>query len=160
MYRFLLSPRWLAFHLLASAAIVLMVNLGFWQLRRLDERQALQRRGRAAASTCRPQPLDDVLVPAPIRTRSSGARSTAAGTYLPDEQLVVVNRSQSGLAGDIVVTPLQLDDGRILLVQRGFVPLGADRRAPPAGDGRRSSAACARRRSAARASSATRRPAT
>ena len=60
MYRFLLTPRWIAFHLLVIAGIVLMINLGFWQLRRLDERQAFN-----AQVTSRidvpPAPLDDVL---------------------------------------------------------------------------------------------------
>ena len=77
--------------------------------------------------------------------RSSGGRSRRRGPYLPDEQLIVVNRSQNGLAGEIVVTPLQLDDGRILLVSRGFVPLEpADRRRRrPARS--RSPAGCSRR---------------
>jgi cytochrome oxidase assembly protein ShyY1 len=35
----------------------------------------------------------------------------------------------------MVVTPLQLDDGRILLVQRGFVPLGVEAEAAPAPGG-------------------------
>ena len=39
MYRFLFRPLWIGFHLLVLGAVVLMVNLGFWQLRRLDERQ-------------------------------------------------------------------------------------------------------------------------
>ncbi len=131
MYRFLLRPRWIGFHLLCLGGVVLMINLGFWQLRRLDERQAFN----AAVSSridLPPAPLDDVLAsgdPDEVEWR----QVEAGGTYLPDEQLVVVNRSQGGSAGDIVVTPLQLDDGRILLVQRGFVPLGADAAAPPAG---------------------------
>ena len=33
-YRKLLTPRWIAGHLLALALIVLFVNLGFWQLSR------------------------------------------------------------------------------------------------------------------------------
>ena len=40
MYRFLLRPRWIAFTVVVVTAIVVMVNLGFWQLRRLDERRA------------------------------------------------------------------------------------------------------------------------
>ncbi|MGA1569742.1 MAG: SURF1 family cytochrome oxidase biogenesis protein, partial [Ilumatobacteraceae bacterium] len=39
MYRFALTPRWIAFHLVIAAAAVAMVNLGLWQLRRLDERR-------------------------------------------------------------------------------------------------------------------------
>ena len=135
---FLLRPRWIAFHLLVLAAVVLMVNLGFWQLRRLDERQAFNDRvsSRIDAS---PSPIDD-LVPGdaagdgddldavewrPVRT---------VGRYLADEQVVVVNRSQGGRPGDMVVTPMRLADERVLLVERGFVPLGGDIAAPPAGD--------------------------
>jgi cytochrome oxidase assembly protein ShyY1 len=48
--------------------------------------------------------------------------------------IAVVNRSQGGRAGENVVTPMQLDDGRVLLVVRGFVPLDADMPAAPTGD--------------------------
>ena len=133
MYRFLLSPKWLAFHLVVVLGIVTMVNLGLWQLRRLDERQA-----RNAAVESRvdlpPEPLDDVLVDGADQDSLEWRPVTASGTYLPDEQFVVVNRSQHGLAGEIVVTPLQLDDGRILLVSRGFVPLGQPVAAAPTGE--------------------------
>jgi len=132
MYRFLLSPRWLAFHLLVVVGIIAMVNLGFWQLRRLDERQA---RNAAVASRVDlpPAPLDDVLVPGADPGELEWRPVTAAGTYLRDEQVLVVNRSQNGLAGEIVVTPLELADGRILLVSRGFVPLDGDVPEAPSG---------------------------
>ena len=60
MYRFLFSPRWLGFHLLVIVGIVTMVSLGFWQLRRLDERKAFnaagerahRRAGRRRSTTC------------------------------------------------------------------------------------------------------------
>ena len=39
MYRFLLRPLWILSHLFVIGVVVLMVNLGFWQLRRLDERR-------------------------------------------------------------------------------------------------------------------------
>jgi cytochrome oxidase assembly protein ShyY1 len=131
MYRFLLRPRWIAFHLLVIAAIVAMINLGFWQLRRLDERQAFNDRVRDRVELA-PAPLDDVLAaaggdPAAVEWRSV----EAGGTYLPDEQVVIVNRSQGGRAGDHVAVPLELDDGRLLIVDRGFVPLGADDVPPP-----------------------------
>src|SRR5690606_1234437 len=37
--RFLLRPLWLLSHLLVLALVVTMVNLGFWQLDRLDQRR-------------------------------------------------------------------------------------------------------------------------
>ena len=39
-YRFALRPKWLLSHVLVLALVVVMINLGFWQLRRLDEKKA------------------------------------------------------------------------------------------------------------------------
>jgi cytochrome oxidase assembly protein ShyY1 len=137
MYRFLLRPRWLAFHALCLLGIVVMVNLAFWQLRRLDERQEFNAEvtERSAAPV---QRLADVLPPdgGPELADELDALEwyavRASGTYT-DGQVVVINRSQGGQAGLNVVTPLRLDDGRLLLVNRGFVPLTADVPAAPAG---------------------------
>ena len=132
MNRFLLRPKWILFHLLVATAVVVMVNLGFWQLRRLDDRQNFneQVEARLAVPTA---PIADVLPagtdPAAVEWRSV----SATGTYLAAESIAVVNRSQGGIAGDMVVTPLRLDDGRILLVERGFVPLAEEAEAPPTG---------------------------
>lgn len=133
MYRFLLHPKWLMFHLLVVAGIVLMVNFGFWQLRRLDQRQAfnavIEERYDAP-----PLPLDELLRPGTDPADVAWRPVTASGEYLPDEGLLLVNRSQNGRAGVDPVVPLRLDDGRILLVNRGFVPLGDDTPPVPATD--------------------------
>ncbi|MDW3213359.1 MAG: SURF1 family protein [Ilumatobacteraceae bacterium] len=125
MYRFLLRPTWIAFHLLVVAGIITMINLGFWQLRRLDERQAfnavVEQRYDAP-----PLPLDELLVPGTDPDAVAWRPVTASGTYLPDERVLIVNRSQNGRAGVNTVVPMRLDDGRILLVNRGFVPLAFD----------------------------------
>jgi cytochrome oxidase assembly protein ShyY1 len=131
MYRFLLRPKWIGFHLLVVAGIVAMVNLGFWQLRRLDQRRDFNAKVEARGELP-PEPLDDVLASGPpdeIEWRIV----TVTGRYLRDEQFLVVNRSQHGRAGDNVVTPMSLDDGRTLIVNRGFVPLTLE--ASPAPDG-------------------------
>lgn len=125
MYTFLLRPRWIGFHLLVAGAVVLMLNLGFWQLRRLDERQefnaTVEERIEADAV-----PLTELLAEPGFDPDGAEWRAvTASGTYLPG-QILVFNRSQDGRAGDNVLTALQIDDGPILLVNRGFVPLGAD----------------------------------
>ena len=39
MYRFLARPKWIVFTLVVAAAVVAMVALSLWQLRRLDERR-------------------------------------------------------------------------------------------------------------------------
>lgn len=131
MYRFLLRPRWLLFHLVCVAGVVLMVNLGFWQLRRLDERRDFN--ARVEQRIDQPaETLDDVLA-AGTPDQLEWRQVTATGQYLPDEQVLIVNRSQTGRAGDIVMTPLLLAGDRVLLVERGFVPLGAEVASPPAG---------------------------
>ena len=60
MYRFLTRPKWIVFTLGIILLIVVMMNLGFWQLRRLDERKAVnaQVRERTTAAIV---PLDDLV---------------------------------------------------------------------------------------------------
>lgn len=136
MHRFLLRPKWIAFHLLVVMAIIAMVNLGFWQLRRLDERQAFNATIEARYDQA-PVPFDELVPPGaapgdPPLDDAEWRPVTAAGTYLTDESFLVVNRSQNGRAGQNVVVPLRLDDGRILIVNRGFVPLASELPAVPA----------------------------
>jgi cytochrome oxidase assembly protein ShyY1 len=121
MYRFLFKPRWLGFHVLVLALIVLMVNLGLWQKHRLDDRREFN--AEVSSRSSEPiVPIEDVVTddtdPADVQWRTV----TALGTYLADEQVVIVNRSQGGVTGVNVVAPIELDDGRLVLVNRGFVP--------------------------------------
>lgn len=132
MYGFLFRPRWIGFHLLVVGAIIAMINLGFWQLRRLDERRDFNATIEARYDAA-PVPLDALL---PVGSDDHAIDAAewrpveVSGSYLPDETILVVNRSQNGRAGQNVVVPLQLDDGRVLLVNRGFVPL-AQTEIPP-----------------------------
>ena len=134
MYRFLVSPRWLGFHLLVLVGIIAFINFGLWQLDRLEQRRDFN----AIVSARIDQPpvgIETILAEMAALATEPGDdpaaavewRSVdAAGSYLIDEELIVVNRSQGGRAGDNVVTPMVLADGSILLVNRGFVPLGLE----------------------------------
>jgi cytochrome oxidase assembly protein ShyY1 len=138
MYRFLLRPRWIAFTVVVVTAIVVMINLGFWQLRRLDERRAFneavaERFDQTAVG------VDELIAPnAEVGDDELAAVEwrpvVASGRYLPDEELHVVHRSQGGRPGVNVVTPLLLDDGRVLIVVRGFVPQDTEVPPAPAGE--------------------------
>lgn len=134
MYRFLLRPKWLLFHLGMLLLVVVMINLALWQVRRLGERRDFN----AAVESRQyvdPRPVEDVL-PAGASVDADSLqwyRVLATGTYLTDAQVLVVNLSQDGSAGVDPVVPLQLADGRLLLVNRGFVPNGVD--VPPAPTG-------------------------
>lgn len=139
-FRFLFKPKWIAFHLLVIAMIVLMVNLGFWQKHRLESRREFNSEVRArsaepivpieaiVAGSPGGSPQD--IVPADVQWRTI----TAIGTYLRDEQVLIVNRSQGGATGVNVVTPLQLSDGQLVLINRGFVPDTADVPPPATGE--------------------------
>lgn len=130
MYRFLLRPKWIAFHLLCLLGVVLMVNFSIWQFGRLSERREFNSevRQRSALETVNISELD-LSDPLAVQWRSAGA----IGTYDPSEQVLILNRSQNGVAGLNVVTPLILDDGRAILVNRGFIGLSATPPSAPSG---------------------------
>ena len=125
MYRFLLRPAWIAFHLLVIGAIVAMASLGFWQLRRLDERKEFNS-AVAERSEQPPVALADLLADPDFDPEGDEWRKvTVAGTWL-EPQVLVFNRTQAGRAGDNVLTALAGGDGTVVLVNRGFVSLGED----------------------------------
>jgi cytochrome oxidase assembly protein ShyY1 len=131
MYRFLFRPKWIGFHLLCILGVILMVYLSLWQFHRLDDRKAFNREvtERSSLSVVDVSTLD-ISDPAAVQWRPAGAK----GTYLPDEQVLIVNRSQGGVAGMNVLTPLLLDDGRAIIVNRGFIALNATPPAAPSGE--------------------------
>lgn len=131
MFRQLLRPQWIAFHVLVIAMIVVMVNLAFWQIDRHDERQEFN-----ATLTARFDepivPLESLLGANPTDIEWRTVQVT--GTYLAGADVSVVNVSQDGRAGFDPVSALVMPDGRIVLVNRGFLPLAAPFPAAPAGE--------------------------
>ena len=119
---FITRPRWLAFHAVCLIAVIVMVNLSLWQFRRLDDRQSFNElvRERSAQTVV---PLEDLDLEDPEQV--AWRRVGASGTYVADERVLILNRSQGGRAGVNLVTPLLLADGRIVAVVRGFLPLDA-----------------------------------
>lgn len=119
--RWWLRPKWVVGHLLCFTLVVLFVNLGFWQLRRLDERRErndlIERRMEGVSS------LEDVL-----GTDLAYRRVLVAGRWLAEETVLVRSRALEGRPGYHVVTPLQTA-ADVLFVNRGFVPrAGGDER--------------------------------
>ncbi|MEQ1700267.1 MAG: SURF1 family protein [Ilumatobacteraceae bacterium] len=132
MYAFLLKPKWLGFHLLCLAAIVAMINLGLWQLRRLDEKQTFNDRV-TSHDAATPVPLTPDLLESDTGDLIY-RRVETTGTYLDTPQFEMVNVTQDGTTGRNVVNALQLDDGSLVIVNRGFVPTGSAVPAPPSGE--------------------------
>lgn len=110
-----MSPRWIAGHLLAVTGVVVFVSLGFWQLRRLEEKRSFNASVEAGLAA----PI------APIGELPDGAtyrRVRAEGTYDPAFEALVL-RARRGVSGYHVLTPLVLEDGEAVLVDRGWVPI-------------------------------------
>ncbi|MCX7621800.1 MAG: SURF1 family protein [Acidimicrobiales bacterium] len=124
-YRFALSPRWLLLHLLVVVSVIVMVNLGLWQLRRLDGRRAANRVIDARLAEP-PVPLAE-LVSSTLGDQSVSEtifrRVTVAGEYRSEDEVLVRNRTLNGAAGYWVVTPLVLHDGTAIAVNRGWIPV-------------------------------------
>lgn len=118
MYRFALRPLWILSHLFAVACVVAFVGLGLWQLDRHDQRAernaTIEARAELAAV-----PVADALAETDDADALRFRAVSAAGTY-GEGDLLVDNRSKDGLPGAWILTPLTLDDGTILVVNRGF----------------------------------------
>lgn len=124
----MLSAPWLLGHLLVVAAVISFVLLGFWQLRRHEEKSDLRdavKEGQALPT----MPLAEA-------PEGSYRRVAAQGRYDPSAEVTVL-RSRDGVSGRHVLTPLVLGDGTAVLVNRGWVGLDVDYRArggaPPNG---------------------------
>jgi len=121
-YRFVRQPRWILGGFIVLMVGAAFVALGFWQLRRLDERvmanDAIERR--LAES---PASLDAVLGAGTAPVEAEFRRVWLTGEYLADDEVLLRSRSFKGSSGSHVLTPLLLDDGTVVIVERGWVPL-------------------------------------
>ncbi len=110
--------------LLTLVLLSLLLGLGNWQLERAAWKQTLIDR-ELEISQQSPQPLLDVLETGGILDFRP---VVARGQYDLARQLLLDNRIHEGRPGYHVLTPLQLEgqDG-VVLVNRGWVPLGRSR---------------------------------
>ncbi|MFF6784137.1 SURF1 family cytochrome oxidase biogenesis protein [Streptomyces sp. NPDC012510] len=123
MYRFLLSRQWVILTLLALVLIPTMVRLGFWQMHRYEERSARNQLV-AEALAAKPVPVERLTSPGHTVTSAERYHSvTAKGRFDTDDEVVVRRRTNADdEVGFHVLTPFVLDDGKVLLVNRGWIP--------------------------------------
>ncbi|GGZ79375.1 SURF1-like protein [Streptomyces subrutilus] len=141
VYRFVLTRQWVCLTLVALALIPAMIKLGFWQYHRHEHRVA-QNQLIETSLRAKPLPVTDLTSPGHRVPRSDYWRAvTATGTYDTAHEVVVRMRtSRDDKVGYHVVTPLVLADGRVVLVNRGWVPSDGNARdfppvpAPPSGE--------------------------
>jgi len=102
----------------------LMTGLGLWQLERADWKQALvdSNEGRSRLSPIALRPGAEISDEVQYR------RVFARGYYDMEHQLLLDNKTYQGHAGYHVLTPLRLaESDAVVLVNRGWVPLGKSR---------------------------------
>lgn len=132
MYRFLLRPKWLLLHVVILISVVGMVLLARWQwnkhIARDDFVSMVEAREKAD-----PKELAPLLASGIPASDIEWYRVTATGSYLANGELQQINRTQNGVNGVNVLTPFQIDNGPVIIVNRGFVPTGITVTASPRG---------------------------
>ncbi|MYV98862.1 SURF1 family protein [Streptomyces sp. SID3343] len=132
MYRFLLQPRWLVFHVIVLVAVPVCAALGLWQFHRYGEHKASGDTGEKV-SAAPAVPLGELVpVGGKVETGDRGRAVTVAGSYDAARQVVVPGRRLDGRTGSYVVTPLIVPGGAAVVVNRGWVA-GTNVPAPPVG---------------------------
>ncbi|ONI86043.1 hypothetical protein ALI22I_25200 [Saccharothrix sp. ALI-22-I] len=117
--KFLLQPGWLALTLtvwvFAGACFTLLAP---WQFSRDAEREA---QNNAVTSSVRTDPVPVTTLLDRPNADVEWRRVTLTGRYLPEGQAVARLRTVQGEAAFEVLTPFQLDNGTVVLVDRGYV---------------------------------------
>lgn len=120
-YRFAVRPWWIVSHLFVLALVVAMLTAGLWQLRRLDERRTVN----DAVMERSAQPMEPVESLVEVDDTDvedlEYRRVTATGEYLTSEEVLVGAPTRDGVPGSWVLTPLELEGGVGVAVNRGWI---------------------------------------
>lgn len=112
--------RWVVL-LAALAATLLTARLGVWQLDRAAQKNQVQ-------ATLDARLALPALLPAELAHDAQAAAAQhhravrLEGRWLAERTVYLENRQMNGRPGFFAVTPLRLDDGSAVLVQRGWLP--------------------------------------
>ena len=93
------------------------VRLGLWQLSRYHEKRQINAATRTARAAAPLRWTGPALAPGAL-----GRRIEVAGRYDERRQILLVARFHDGEPGVEVITPLTLDAGAAVLVNRGWLP--------------------------------------
>ncbi len=121
-------PQW-PITLLTLVVAGLLGSLGNWQLERASEKELLLAQRERYADATPVSLTGEMADPEALRLRPVQSR----GSYLPERQLLLDNQIENGRVGYQVLTPFVLEGGdTAVLVNRGWVPMGATRQDIPA----------------------------
>lgn len=110
----------------AALLILLCARLSWWQFERAEQKAALES---AAQNSLSAPPIH---LRADLELRPF-LRANATGVYLPEKQILLDNRVRNKIAGMHIITPLLLQDGAAIAVNRGFIARGESPPPPPKG---------------------------
>lgn len=120
----LFSRRWWLATIVIIIGVLVLIQLGLWQLDRLDQRRAFNLR---VAERWREAPFDVNANQLPTDlSQLEYRRVQATGEFDYSNQILLSNQTVNQAPGSVVVTPLVLDDNRAILVARGWLPSGED----------------------------------
>jgi len=107
--------------LIALVMMAVMIGLGYWQIQRLHWKENLiaemQERMQEPSID-----LDLSSIAAEDMPNMEYRPARATGLLQNTHELFLTSISKKGEGGYHVLTPMQLDDGRMLLIDRGWVP--------------------------------------
>ena len=120
MVRLLLTGKWLALSMLLLVCLGVFGWLGSWQWSRAEQ-PASTTSSPTGAEGGSPTSLDDVYSPGePVPEAFVGERIRVVGEYQSVDQLLVPQRELDDEVGYWVVTPLEMSDGSVIPVVRGW----------------------------------------
>lgn len=99
-------------------------RLGAWQLDRAAQKVALQE-ARVSQGQRPPLAARELAQDGQAASRQWHRMVVVDGVWQAEHTVYLDNRPMSGRTGFFVVTPLRLTDGRVVLVQRGWLPRDA-----------------------------------
>jgi cytochrome oxidase assembly protein ShyY1 len=130
-YRLAFTKRWLGYLLLTVIFAGACVGLGMWQFARRDEAQREIVRVLANYDSA-PVSLNTAVPDANTFDESHKWQPVSVtGTYLTSAQLLVRSRPRQQQAGYEVLTPLLMTDGRVFIIDRGWLPVSSNQDAVP-----------------------------
>lgn len=127
LLRALAGRRWRWVTLAVLALMLLLARLGIWQLDRLAERRAANAQLAAALAASYIFGNDDLTAlagqpPAEVSPDLANRDVFLEGEYDYVEQRILLLQNHQGQPGVHLITPLVLDSGAAVLVDRGWIP--------------------------------------
>jgi len=117
--RAIFSRQWIFATLLVLAGSALCVRLGIWQLDRLEQRRAFNAH---VLSMWASEPMIIDGLPTDDLTTMEYRAVKVSGVYDFEKQVALRNRYFQNEYGFHLLTPLLLEDGSAVLVDRGWIP--------------------------------------